>query len=118
MKTDRTGIKTTLILAAVSWLGLATFAQPVDAKRHWTITQRQAALTQEVDAGQRANELTLKEANGFRDRLAGVTSDIAKDKAKNAGKLSYKDEGKIEKSLNSISVDIQKKKLEKRVTAR
>ncbi|MFX6031697.1 hypothetical protein ABTE99_19175, partial [Acinetobacter baumannii] len=62
------------------------------------------------------NELTLKEANGLRDRLDSITTDAQKMKAKNAGKLSYKDEGKLEKRLNSISVDMQKEKLAKRTT--
>jgi hypothetical protein len=109
----------TLLALAITMLSLSwIMPSGAEAKHQWTITQREEALNKEVNAGQKANELTLKEANGIRDDLAGVTSDIAKAKAKNGGKLSYKDEGKIEKKLNSISVDIQKKKLQKRVTSR
>ncbi len=93
-------------------------AEPAEARRNWTITQRQVALRREVDGGQRANELTLKEANGLRERLASITTDAQKMKSKNGGKLSYKDEGKLEKRLNGISVDIQKDKLAKRTTVR
>ena len=107
-------------LVAISLVSFNVFAQvsPAEARHNWTITQRQVQLRREVNGGQKANELTLKEANGLRDRLDSITTDSKKMKAKNAGKLSYKDEGKLEKRLNSISVDMQKEKLEKRTTAR
>jgi hypothetical protein len=91
---------------------------PAEAAKHYTITQRQEMLNKEVTAGLKANELTLKEANKLKDRLTDVTNHIAKMKEKNAGKLSYKDEGKVEKDLNAISVDMQKEKLEKRVQSK
>jgi hypothetical protein len=108
----------------LSWVALGTVAfmsasgaQPASAKK-WTISQRQVALRKEVDSGLKANELTLKEAQGLRDRLDSVTDDETKMKAKNAGQLSYKDQGKLEKKLNSISLDMQKDKLNKRVVVK
>ena len=93
-------------------------AKPAEARKNWTITQRQEQLKKEVDGGLKANELTLKEANALKDRLSGITADETKMKSKNGGKLSYKDEGKLEKKLNGVSVDMQKEKLEKRTTAK
>jgi predicted transglutaminase-like cysteine proteinase len=113
--------KAILIMVCATILGASSLIQasPASARSaHYTITQRQEQLNREVTAGFKANELTEKEATKLRDRMADVSSDITKMKAKNAGKLSYKDQGKVEKSLNSISIDMQKEKLEKRVTAR
>lgn len=106
------------LVYTVACLSILLSVGPALAKKQWTITQRQVALTREVDAGLKANELTLKEANKLRDRLADVVARGEKMKAKNGGKLSYEDEGKLEKDLNGISDDIHKKKLQKRVTAR
>jgi hypothetical protein len=109
-----------LTITALSLSVMTTLVQPTvaQAKVHYTITQRQEMLRKEVNAGQKANELTLKEADSLRDRLTSITEDESKMKAKNGGKLSYKDEGKIEKKLNSISVDMTKQKLAKRVISK
>jgi hypothetical protein len=106
-----------IALAAGCLVSMTTLASnfPAEAAKHYTITQRQEMLNKEVSAGLKANELTLKEANKLKDRLTDVRNRIEKMKAKNAGKLSYKDEGKVEKDLNAISVDMQKEKLAKRV---
>ena len=87
----------------------------VDAKKQWTIYERQVELTKRIASGEKANELTLKEADKLRKRMADINERVEKAKAKNGGKISYKDEGKIEKDLNKVSLDIQKLKLEKRV---
>lgn len=110
----------TLTLATILLANTATMAlnQPAQAVKHYTVTQRQDALRKEVDSGQKKNELTLKEASKLRDRLTDVNNRILKMKAKNGGQLSYKDEGKVEKDLNSISVDMQKQKLQKRVQSK
>ena len=109
-----------LSMIALSLVSFSFFARvsPVEARKNWTITQRQVQLRKEVESGQKANELTLKEANTFRDKLSDLTGDEAKMRAKNGGKLSYKDEGKLEKRLNSISVDLHKQKLAKRTIAK
>ena len=101
-------------------LGLAVsifFFQPAatSAKaKHWTITDRQQALSVKVTAGEKSNNLTKKEADKLRKRLQAVNEHISNAKTKNGGQLSYKDQGKIEKELNGISVDLDKKELEKR----
>jgi TolA-binding protein len=107
-----------LAIAGLISLTSITLTLPAGAVKHYTITQRQEMLNKEVTAGQKANELTSKEADKLRDRLSDVTNRIEKMKANNAGKLSYKDEGKVEKDLNAISVDMQKQKLAKRVQSK
>jgi hypothetical protein len=84
------------------------------AKKHYTITSRITALEHRINAGQKANELTLKEANSLRDDISDVNGKIAKYKSKNGGKLSYKDENTVEKKLNDVSIALQKKELAKR----
>jgi hypothetical protein len=113
---NRAVVLSSVALATIVFTS-ASSAQPALAKK-WTISQRQLALRKEVDSGLKANELTLKEAQGLRDRLDAISNDETKMKAKNAGQLSYKDQGKLEKKLNSISVDIQKDKLAKRVVVK
>jgi len=85
-----------------------------EAKK-WTITQRQEALSSEINKGQKSGDLTLKEADGLRDEASGISEKIEKMKSNNGGKLSYADENKIEKALNKLSQRIQAKQLEKRV---
>ncbi len=87
------------------------------AKKKYSVYDRQVELRKKVEAGQKKNELTAKEANGLNGDLDDITSSIEKMKSKNAGKLSYKDEGKIEKRLNKISLTLSKKELAKRVIA-
>ena len=47
-----------------------------------------------------------------------IASKITKMKSKNGSKLSYADEGKIEKDLNDVSLKIKKLELKKRVESR
>lgn len=89
-------------------------AGSVQAKK-LSVYERQVKLTKEVEKAQSNKELTLKEADHLRERLTNLNERKEKMMSKNAGKLSYKDEEKLEKTLNSISVDIQKKRLDKRV---
>ena len=86
------------------------------AKKKYSVTDRQVELRKKVEVGQQKNELTAKEATGLNGDLDDITASIEKMKSNNAGKLSYKDEGKIEKRLNKISVTLTKKELTKRVT--
>ncbi|MBL8085565.1 MAG: hypothetical protein JNN26_23265 [Candidatus Obscuribacter sp.] len=80
-----------------------------------TVYDRQVALKKEIDAGEKSKELTLKEASKLREKLESINEKKEKMLAKNGGKLSYKDEEKMEKWLNGVSIDIQKKRLAKRV---
>jgi hypothetical protein len=101
------------IVVAAILLSLVT-AQGADAKK-FTIYERQVKLNQEIDAGQKSGDLTLKEATKLRDEASGISECIEKCKEKNAGKISIPDQNKIEKQLNKLSLNIQKKKLQKRV---
>jgi len=84
-------------------------------KKEWTVTDRQVELNKEIDAGEKASELTAMEAAKLREKSGKVTVRIDKMKAKNGGKLSYEDNNKIEADLNKLSLAIQKDKLNKRV---
>lgn len=111
---NRSKLFASLLVIPAAW----SFLQlPGQAAKKWTVTQRQEQLAKETGTGEKANELTKKEADDVRSDLADISSRIAKMKEKNGGKLSYKDEGKIEKALNDVSLKIQKLKLQKRVTA-
>ena len=88
--------------------------QCADAKK-FTIYERQVTLNKEIDAGQKSGDLTLKEATKLKEEAAGISESIEKSKEKNAGKISIPDQNKIEKQLNKLSLNIQKKKLQKRV---
>jgi len=111
--------KGVVLLSALSLLIMSVVS--IDAasakSKTWTITERQEALSSKVSKGETSNELTKKEADKLRSRLQDVSDKIAKSKLKNGGKLSYKDEGKMEKMLNSISVDMDKEELAKRAVA-
>jgi 5-bromo-4-chloroindolyl phosphate hydrolysis protein len=106
--------RTSIITAGLALLiGISTLQQPAQAG--WTIYQRQVRLKKEAAQGMKANELTKKEYDGLLESLEDINTRIRKMKEKNAGKLSIKDQGKIERSLNDISVKITKLRLEKRV---
>lgn len=108
------------VLLALSLFGAGlaissvSFCAPGQAKK-MTVYDRQVALKKEIDAGEKSKELTLKEASKLREKLESINEKKEKMLAKNGGKLSYKDEEKMEKWLNGVSIDIQKKRLAKRV---
>ena len=91
--------------------------EPVEAKK-WTITQRQVEEQKRISSGEKSGELTKKKQLIRRSDMSDLAARIDKMKSKNGGKLSYKDEGKIEKSLNDVTLKIEKKKLEKRVISK
>ncbi len=88
----------------------------VEAKE-WSIDDRQQALMQQINEGQKANELTVKEAKNLRKDLANLAKKKANMKAKADKKnvLTKENQTELEGDLNKISVEIQKLKLEKRV---
>jgi hypothetical protein len=89
---------------------------PVEAKE-WSIDDRQQALMQQINEGQKAKELTVKEAKSLRKDLANLAKKKAKMKAKadKDNTLTKENQTELEGDLNKISVEIQKLKLEKRV---
>lgn len=95
-------------------IALASLAPAAIAKK-WTITERQAKLSSQIETAFKANQLTLKEAEGLRHDAGKVSEKEIKMKEKNAGRLSYTDETELERDLNKLSLKIHKKVLEKRV---
>lgn len=104
---------TTLILSATVCGALLT--SPVMAKT-WTVDERQVQLMQDINAGQKRKELTLKEAKSLRKALASVARDKKAMKSKNEhGKLTAENTSQIEADLNKISEDLKKYQLNKRI---
>jgi hypothetical protein len=108
----------TLIAATIFGGMVESTAEAAPAKKKvYTVTDRQVELRAKVDAAFKHNELTEKQATGLAGDLDNINADIEKMKSKNGGKLSYKDEGKVEKRLNKVSLTLTKFELAKRVTA-
>jgi hypothetical protein len=90
--------------------------QTSEAKaRRYTVTQRHQILGAKINRMEKAGELTLREARDLRDDNQDVWQKVSRMKARNGGKLSYKNIAEVEKDLNSISNKIHKKALQKRV---
>jgi len=81
----------------------------------WTIDTRANALMQEINAGQKSGELTVKEAKKLREDLADIAHRKHLMKGDNDGKVSDVDKNKIEGDLNKVSAKIHKLELAKRV---
>ncbi len=75
----------------------------------------QAKLMQQINAGQKYKQLTVKEANRLRKDLANVARKKAKMLNKTNRKLTDDNRAEIIGDLNNISNDIHKLELEKRV---
>ncbi|MCC6979315.1 MAG: hypothetical protein IT343_13405 [Candidatus Melainabacteria bacterium] len=105
------------ILSALAILAVLQVApQSSEAKgRRYTITQRHEILQAKINRMEKAGELTMREARSLRDDNQDLWNKIVKMKAKNGGKLSYKNIAECEKDLNRISTKIHAKALEKRV---
>lgn len=106
-----------LVISASFGAALTVAAPEAQAKPKVTITDRIEILSKKIDKGQKANELTLKEADKLRSDITKINEKIEKAKSKNAGKLSYEDESKIEKDLNKVSVKLTAKELDKRTVS-
>lgn len=102
--------KSVMSLALSLVIGLAV---SVSAKT-WTVDERQFQLMQDINAGSKSKELTIKEAARLRSDLADVARKKAKFLLKNKKKLLPENIAVLEADLNKISVDISKLKLEKR----
>lgn len=103
-------------LAAFSCL-FSGLAGSVEAKQ-FSIFDRQKQLMKDVNKAQKSNQLTDKEAHKMRKKLAQVARKKTKmlRKSKGAG-LSSSNKVTLEKDLNSISLEIKKLMLQKRVEA-
>jgi hypothetical protein len=102
----------------LSLISISILTSPATAKRPYTITERIETFQKDIARDQKTGDLTKKEADDLRDSLSKVNEKITKMKSKNGGKLSYKDEGKIEKELNDVSLDLKKRELNKRVISK
>jgi peptidoglycan hydrolase CwlO-like protein len=100
-----------------SIVGTATPAEAAKTKvaKKVTITDRMQDLSGQIDAGQKANELTLDEATDLRKKMDKIKAKVDKCESKNGGTLTYADQNSIEKDLNKVSTKIFSKKLDKRV---
>jgi hypothetical protein len=85
------------------------------ASKNWTVTERQEALSKDIDKAYKANQLTLKERDDLKSQHQKISDRMSSMQKKNGGKLSYDDNRKLEKDFNGLSVKLQKKILEKRV---
>jgi hypothetical protein len=104
-----------LVLVLSTGFSAIVCSESAEAAKKYTITERIDALSARVNAGQKSGELTLKEADDLRNKIANVNSEIDKYKSKNGGKLSYANENVVEKDLNKVSLKLTKKELSKRV---
>jgi len=103
----------TLNLLIAICLGVVLTGPPVQSKT-LIMDEGQAKLMQEVNAGQKSNQLTLKEANKLRKDLAHVARKKAKMLAKSNRKLDATDREELKSDINKISDNIHKLELEKR----
>lgn len=96
-------------------LVVAFAISPCVQARKYTIYDREVSLERKINAAYKANQLTLKEADGMKNKLKDIKEDEQNMKSKNGGKLSYENMNDIEKDLNKVSNKLNKKMLEKRV---
>jgi len=89
-------------------------ASPCVHAKKYTIYDREVALERKIESAYKANQLTLKEADGLKAKIKDIKDDEQKMKDKNGGKLSYENMHDVENSLNKVSEKLQKKQLEKR----
>jgi len=109
-----------LISSGFALSSMVAVAPQAEAKRlvvtkKVTITDRVQELSGRIDKSQKANELTLDEANDLRKKITKINEKIDKCQAKNAGALSYKDQNSVEKDLNKVSEKLLHCQLAKRV---
>jgi ribosomal protein S13 len=102
-----------VVIALVALFGTGNDA----SAKEWTINARQDQLMKDINAAQKKNELTDKEAKKLRSDLADVARKEAKLRGKNNKQIPIDQQGKLEKGLNEVSVNIKKLALEKRVDA-
>lgn len=102
-----------LVVLLVYFAGTFTTAEG----KTWTVDDRQAKLMQGINAGQKSGELTVKEARSLRKMQAGIARKKAKMKGENLGRLTPENTSELEEELNKVSVELNRLRLEKRVTS-
>lgn len=108
--------KKTLLIIMASVASLV-FALPSFGKQ-FSIYDRQKKLMQDVNKAQKSKQLTVDEAKKMRKKLASVARKKRNMKRKNPDKkLTGSNKVALEKDLNSVSLEIKKLMLQKRVDA-
>lgn len=118
MNRKKSSISRALVQAVVLMLLTQPLSCPNGLAKTYTVEDRQLKLMEEINAAQRANQLTVKEAKKLRKDLADVARDKKSMLAKGKGKLSDDDSAKLESELNDVSNKLLKLQLAKRVTDR
>lgn len=101
------------VLGIIAILAASTSAS--QAKKAMTITERQDSLMKTVAKAEKSGDLTLKEANSFRDSEMKIEAKESKMRSNNGGKLTYKNIAEIEYDLNKMSNKLHKQQLGKRL---
>lgn len=90
---------------------LLTVSLPASAKK-WTVTERLTKLSEQIDRGDKANELTASQVAALKKTVIDIQAKIDAMKEKNGGKLGIKDGKKVHKILNDLSVKVLKFRLD------
>lgn len=102
-------MKNTKILFLIGAICVAIGQMPSYAKT-WTVAERQARQMQDINAGQKSGQLTPKQADKLRGKLAQVARSKAKLRSKQNGKLSADKTASLQTGLNKVSSDISRTK--------
>ena len=90
---------------------LSTFCLPASAKK-WTVSKRLEKLSEQIQRGDKANELTADQVAALKKTVIDIKSRIEKMKEKNGGKLGLKDRKKLHRTLNDLSVKVLRYRLD------
>ncbi|HMO21096.1 MAG TPA: hypothetical protein PKC98_09025 [Candidatus Melainabacteria bacterium] len=100
-----------LLMAAAISTTLLSIPLPALAKK-WTVTERLDKLSEQIDKGDKANELTATQVADLKKTVIDIKARIDKMKEKNGGKLGLKDGKKVHKVLNDLSVKVLRFRLD------
>jgi len=115
LKSTYKRLKTSSVLGLATAVCLGIFLKECPAQSKTATTDEgQAKLMQEVNAGQKSNQLTPKEAEKLRKDLSHVAHNKAKMLAKSDRKLDAADTATLKSNINQVSDKIQKREQEKR----
>lgn len=92
-------------------IALSTVCLPASAKK-WTVTKRLEKLSEQIQRGDKANELTADQVADLKKTVIDIKTRIDKMKEKNGGKLGIKDSKKVHRTLNDLSVRVLKYRLD------
>lgn len=84
---------------------------PAFAKK-WTVTERITKLSNEIDEGRKANELTTSQVEALKKSVDSIKNKMDKMKEKNGNKLSLPDTRKLHDEMTNLSVKIYRQRLE------